>query len=522
MENTADLILINTRVRRPGHPVASAIALRGGRVLGVGSTAELMGLAGRRTRRVALDGVVVPGLVDAHCHLVGLARTLAAADLRGASPAELVGRAVAHGAALPPAAWVEGSGWDQARWPGGALPTHHALSAALARPAVLWRVDGHAILVNAAALAVAGITSETPDPPDGRIVRDAVGDPTGVLIDGAMRPVLERLPPPGPRQLRTLVAQALKLVAEAGITGVHDMGLREPELAVLRQMDDAVELSCRVHAYIDGEQPDWRQAVAEPPWKGRRLTVGGVKLFQDGALGSWGAALDAPYCDDPACQGLTLHEPDDLLERVIFATEAGHQVAIHAIGDRAFGQVLDAFAQLPSARRPRVEHAQVASPALLSRAARLGAVLSMQPLHALDDAPFAERRLGRDRMAWAYAWGEAARVDCPVILGSDFPVSRLDPLSSLAVATGHHPGLLLRQSQALTPDQALWGATQGPAWATFASDAGVLQPGSAADLTILDVDPVAMPYATRAARVLATVVGGRMVWRHPEAPFKTL
>lgn len=526
MDNFAALILLDARVRRPGLPLADAVALRGGRVLGVGTAAALEGLAGPGTRRVRLGGaVVLPGLVDAHCHVIGLARTLAAADLRGADPGALVARAVAHAVTLDPGAWVEGSGWDQNPWPGAALPRHDALSAAIPdRPAVLWRVDGHAVLVNRAALVIAGIDRRTPDPADGLVVRDAAGEPTGVLVDGAMRLVTERQPELDPERLRGLVRQALARVAAAGLTGAHDMGLREHEIGILRDLDGSGRLTCRTHAYIAGEQPDWSQAVERARAPGALLTVAGVKLYQDGALGSRGAALDAPYCDDPGCRGLVLHEPEDLWDRVRAADRCGHQVAVHAIGDRAFGQVIDAFERLARAgRRPRVEHAQVATPALLQRAARVGAVLSMQPMHAVGDAPWAARRLGPERLAHSYAWGAALRAGCRLALGSDFPVEPMDPLAGLAAATGHHPGFTPGAPRALTPDEALQGYTEGPAWATFAEGRlGRLEPGYAADLTIVDTDPVGSPDALPAARVLATLVGGRAVFRHPEATFGDL
>lgn len=507
----ADLVLVGARVVQPGAPLASELVLAGGRVAAVGH--RVTRPAGVRV--VDLRGaVVVPGLADAHCHLVGLATTLAAADLRGArSVEELAQRAAAHAAGLPAGAWAEGAGWDENTWHRPELPTHHALSAAIPdRPAVLLRVDGHALLANAAALALCAV-AEAPDPPDGLILRQD-GAPTGVLVDGAMRLVLDHLPTPDPARLRPLVREASRRAAAAGLTCVHDMGLREPELELLIDMAREGELSCRVHAYIAGEHPKWTESLQIRRNPVGLLTIGGVKLYQDGALGSRGAALDAPYCDAPGCRGLVLHEPAELAERLRAADAAGHQVAVHAIGDRAFGQVLGALEALgraagPRDRRPRVEHAQVASASLFARAAAVGAVLSMQPVHAVGDASWAGRRLGPDRLAWSYAWAQAAAAGCHLALGTDFPVEPLDPLATLRAATGHHPGFAAGP-RALSPEQALRGATEGAAWAIYREgELGRLAPGMAADLTILDVDPLGSPERLADARVLATLVGGR-------------
>lgn len=466
-------LLVEGRVETlvPSRPRAEAVLALGGKIAAVGTVAECEARAPREVRRVRA-AFVWPGLADAHGHVEWLGRSRREVDCAGAESAEAcAARAGERARALPPGAWIRGRGWDQNRWPGAAFPDEAALTRAVPHhPAVLLRVDGHASWANAAALAAAGIGPGTADPPGGRILRDERGRPTGVLVDAAQDLVLRRVPAPPEAEIEASLLAGMEALAGLGLTSVHDAGVGPETLAVYRRLAREDRLPLRVYAMGSAEGPvPAREEIG-------RLSVRAVKLFADGALGSRGAALFEDYADEPGNRGLFLTEPGALAERVREIAAAGLQPAVHAIGDRAVAAVLDAFeAAGPGLRglRPRVEHLQVVRPDDLARLARLGGVASMQPVHRTGDAPWAEARLGKERLRWAYAWREVLRAGIPLAFGSDFPVEGADPVAGIAAA-----------ERELSRDEALAGFTRGAAFASFAEERrGTIRVGLDADLT---------------------------------------
>lgn len=517
----ADLVLVARRIVTldPERPSARALAVRDGRVVWLGDADAAVAQVGPRTQVLHRpDAVVVPGLVDSHAHLMGLGRSLSEIDVVGTPSAAAVAAAVAAAPAGP--GWILGRGWDQNDWEDTAFPTHAPLTAAAPdRPVALRRIDGHALWLNAAALRLAGIDASTPDPADGRILRDADGAPTGVLIDGAMGLALRHVPEPDDAQVRAWVTRAVEACHAVGLTGVHDAGATAQTVRVYRQMAAEGALPLRVHVLLDADDPAIGPLVAAGPVDDPVVAVRGVKLFADGALGSRGAWLSAPYADAPDTDGIRIVHGEALRAAVARYAGAGFQVGVHAIGDAAATDALDAFeaAGLPVEHgRFRLEHAQIVRPADQARMARLGVLAMVQPTHATSDMPWAEARLGPERIRWAYAWQSLRRAGVTVALGSDFPVERPAPLAGLYAAITRQdadgqPAGGWYPAERLSPAEALAGFTVDAARAGLvAARRGRLAPGFDADLTLLSVDPLtAAPPQLRAARVLGVVVAGR-------------
>jgi predicted amidohydrolase YtcJ len=528
-----DWILVGAALHADGaYPSeVTALGVRGGRLAFVGDDAGARAWLGGRGPEVRGGGAhVYPGLVDAHAHLQGLGKSLEEVALEGAgSAAEAAVRAASAAAELPQGAWVTGRGWDQNDWPGAPWPSAAVLDAAVGgRPAYLTRKDGHAAWVSGAAIALAGITRDSGDPEGGKILRDAQGRPSGVLVDNAMDLVGKLRPAESEATLARRYAKARDACARAGLTGMHDMGVSAATLAALRRLDEAGELGLRVYALLDDIPELWSAEFARGPQTARpggRLTVRAVKLYADGALGSRGAALLEDYSDEPGNRGLLLLSLAALEERVRQAADAGYQVCVHAIGDRGNRVVLDAFEKVLGARhggglvhalRPRVEHCQVLHPDDIARFARLGVIASLQPTHCTSDMGWAEQRLGRERCRGAYAWRALAGRGVPLAFGSDFPVESPDPRRGLHAAVtrqdaaGAPPGGWFPE-QRLSLAEALRAFTTGAALAAFGeAELGCLARGQLADLTIFDRDLGAGPPAgILAAQVWATVTGGR-------------
>jgi len=522
-----------------GHPVsepggtAGSIAVRGGRIVYVGADAGVSPFVGPRTEVIELGGrAVTPGLIDAHSHLEGLGEFLEQVDLNGAaSYEEVIQRVSAAAAKAPAGAWIRGRGWDQNRWPGKAFPTHGALSAAVPdHPVWLERVDGHASLLNAAAMRAVGLAAADQDPDGGRILREG-GAPTGVLVDSATARYEARVPPPGAADRQRHLLAAAQAAASLGLTTVTDMGVGADSAAAYRALQEAGRLPVRVALFWSGAAPQLPQWLAAGPFRSddAMLTLRGVKLYADGALGSRGAAMIEPYSDDAGNRGLDV-TPVAELERVAKLSRGrGFQVAIHAIGDRGNQQAIDAMqAALGGAPHPelrwRVEHVQIVRRQDLERMGRLGIVASMQPTHATSDMPWVPDRLGPGRLDRAYPWRTALGAGARLALGSDFPVERPDPLLGLYAAVtrqdldGKPAGGWLPE-QRLTREEALRGFTADAAWSLFLDDqTGSLEVGKRADLVVFAHDPMKVPAAEiPGARVDLTVVGGRVVYRREGA-----
>ncbi|MBN2358018.1 MAG: amidohydrolase [Deltaproteobacteria bacterium] len=507
----------------PAQPQAAAILIEGDRIKQVYARPP----AERPAAAVVIDlegATVVPGLVDAHLHLDGMGSKQRQIDLVGtASEAEVLARVRSHLQANPGSAPVIGFGWDQNDWQRQEYPARANLDAvAGSRPVVLYRIDGHAAWLSTAALALGGVGRETKEPAGGRILRLADGEPSGILVDQAIELVTGRLPAPSREQLENDYAAAAARCAALGLTAVHDMGMTRAGLEALRALERRSALPIRVFAYqvVEGDH-----TIDQLPASGVRRSVGlievrGIKLYADGALGSRGAALLQPYSDDPGNSGLLVTEPKLLTELVRRVDRRRHQVAIHAIGDRGNQVAIEALAALgrgASQRRHRIEHAQVLAARDIAAFGRLGIVASMQPTHATSDMPWAEARLGKKRLAGAYAWRPLLDAGAHLAFGSDAPVESADPRWGLFAAvyrTDHRgqPAGGWWPEHRLDRRSALEAFTVGAAFAVQREDElGRIKPGFLADLTVLDRDPLADSVDLLALKVRRTIVGGREV-----------
>ena len=493
----------------PAQPVAEAIAWDGsGRIVAVGDAATLTAAYPDATRVHAAGSTVIPGLIDAHGHVMGLGYALMRADLAGSTDkADVIARLRAFEKSLPSGAWLLGRGWDQNDWPQKSFPTAADLDAAFPqRPVWLERIDGHAGWANSAAMRAVGKDLGGEWQPDGgRILREA-GIASGVFIDGAMPLIDAAVPVPDAAYRTQALQRALDAAVANGLTGVHDMGASREDLALFRTFADAGRLPLRIDAYADGDNAALSDLCANGLYRhaGGRLQMRGVKLYIDGALGSRGAALLADYSDEPGHDGLLVSETGAFDRAVRKAQGCGVQVATHAIGDRGNRIVLDTYAgalggTAAGDHRWRVEHAQVVALDDIPRFRTLGVIASVQPTHATSDMPWAETRLGPVRLAGAYAWRRFLDAGVRLALGSDFPVESADPRLGLYAAVtrqdreGQPPGGWLPE-QRLSAQEALRGFTADAAYAgRNEADVGRLAVGMRADFLLLDADPLAVP-----------------------------
>ena len=526
-----DLVVSGTlHTLDPDRPRAEALLAHAGRITRIGALADCRREARPGARFIETGrGCAVPGLADAHGHVVLHARALEEVRCGDATDeADCVRLAAARAQRLPPGAWVRGRGWNETRWPGGALPTAASLSSGVPdHPALLERVDGHAAWVNRRALEWARIGPHTPDPPGGRIVRHPDGRPTGVLVDSAQELVLARLPRPSADELARLVAAGARDLVRFGLTAVHDAGCTSSVLRAYDRVADADGLPLRVYAMIDGAQGDGELEAELARWSEvpaiGRLEVRAVKHFADGALGSRGAALLDGYADDPGNHGLILLDGAKLEARLARIGRAGMQPAVHAIGDAACRLVLRAYAAQAAKEsafrrlRPRLEHLQFlrAEDRPLLRSS--GAVASMQPLHAVSDAPMVPARVGTGTPAAqaAYAWRQVLASGAMLAFGSDFPVESPDPRLGLHAAEARRPAGAVgpwMADERLTREEALRAYTAGSAYAAFAEDRrGALRAGADADVTVFGEDLFRVPLDdVPHLPVRATIVGGRV------------
>ncbi len=496
-----------------------------------GRVVKLLGATEARPKAIdykvdAGGRTLLPGLIDAHGHVMGLGLGIIQLDLTGTrSIGELQQRLRDYAAANRSPRWIVGRGWNQELWSERRMPTSADLDAVVAdRPVWLARVDGHAAVGNSAALKEAGITPATKAPAGGTIDH-------GVFVDAARDLVEGKIPGPVPAQRDRALAEAQAMLLANGLTAVADMGTDIDGWNAMRRMGDSGRLQVRIMSYAMGIEPMISIAGPKPtPWLyDGKLCMAGVKLYADGALGSRGAWLKAPYHDMPSTRGLSLIDDAKLKNFASRAAMDGFQVAIHAIGDAANAQVIGAFEELAETykgdRRWRIEHAQVLDVADLPRLAKGGIIASMQPTHQTSDRTMAEARLGPERLAGAYAWQTLARSGARLALGSDFPVELPNPFHGLSAAVSRQgldgqPEGGWRPEERLTFEQALAGFTRDAAYAGFAEDRiGSLDPGKYADFILVDRD-VSQVHPGQLARtvVIETWVGGRKIWsRGPSA-----
>ena len=462
---------------------------------------------------------LLPGLIDAHGHVMDLGMAALTVQLTGTSSvADLQQRLRTFAATHPRDAWISGFGWNQELWLDKRFPTAADLDAVVPdRPVVLERVDGHAVVANSAAMRAAGVTAETTAPPGGRIEN-------GLFVDAA-RPLVDKaIPPRTPEQADEALAKAQEQLISVGITAVGSMSTSLADWETFRRAGENGKLQVRLISYIYG--PDALEAVPKPtPWLyDDRLRAVGVKLFADGALGSRGAWLKQPYADKPETRGLQFHSDAEYVALADDAAARGFQVATHAIGDAAIAQVITAYEQLhrkyPGDRRWRIEHLQIADPTDIPRLAPAGIIASMQPTHQTSDRLMAEERLGPNRLAGAYAWQSVLKSGAKLAFGSDFPVESPNPFPGLSAAisrqdvNGQPPGGWI-PSERLTLGQALHAFTRGAAYAGFGEQKiGALEPGKWADFILVDRDPTKVDaQALARTQVLETWVAGKKVWR---------
>jgi predicted amidohydrolase YtcJ len=532
-EGPAELIVVADRIWTGDRdfPWAEAVASTGGVIVAVANRDILEEFKGPRTRVIDRPGTfAIPGLIDAHGHIESLGASLEKVDLRGVASLEEVKRRVkARSGSTRDNSWITGGTWDQSLWPGGEFPTAAVLDAvAPDRPVWLTRVDGHAGWANSEAMRRAGIDKDTKAPPDGQILRDKDGRPTGVFIDGAMGLVWKVVPESQREDIRRRILAAQEKILAEGLTGVHDAGISQREADVYRELDRSGQLKLRVYAMASppsGHEVEFVSKAPAKPAPGDRFQLRAIKLFIDGAMGSRGALLFEPYADDPGNKGLTLIDPRLLEATTTAALRNGWQVATHAIGDRGNALVLDVYAaalrSVPQARDPRlrIEHAQVVRKQDVARFASLGTIASMQPSHASDDMRWADTRLGPGRVDGAYAWQWFLEEKVALAFGSDFPVEVVNPFWGIYAGItrqdasgmppgGWHPG------QRLSLEETLRGFTAGSAWASFEEGKlGILKPGLRADLTLTDRDIFKIsPLGLLGTRTVITIVDGQVVF----------
>lgn len=528
----ADLILVNGRVYTvdDSRPMVSAFAVKNGRIVFAGSDREVRALAGARTRVVdAGGGTVIPGMVDAHAHLLGLGTSLRNVALAGSKAYdEVIARVAERAKTAKPGEWIFGRGWDQNLWPDKKFPTHEALTRAFPNnPVVLTRIDGHALVANAMAMRAAGITRATRDPDGGRIERMPDGSPAGVFVDNAQGLVTRAEPNETTERTREAILAAVAEANKWGLVGIHDAGASKRTIDIYESLARAGKFNLRNYVMVSGDSADITHYFAVGPRNALydgHIWVRMLKLYSDGALGSRGAALLAPYSDDHGNTGLLVTPPAEIQRIATAALRKGFQVGVHAIGDRGNRVVLDAYdaalKAVPTAdHRFRIEHAQVISPQDIPRFAALGVIPSMQASHQTSDMRWAEVRVGPDRIKGAYAWRSLLNTGVIIPNGSDFPVEEVNPLISFHSAVSRQdasnwpPGGWY-PDQIMTRSEALKSMTIWPAYAGFQEKLmGSISPGKYADFVILDQDIMTIPASEiLATRVMSTWIGGKAVY----------
>jgi len=514
----------------PAKPVVEALSVARGRILETGSSGEILSRLAPGVRTIDLRGrTVIPGLTDAHAHFLGYAEESTWLDLAGTSSLdEILERVSGSLAIIASGGWILGRGWDQNDWQDARYPEKGVLDRiAPDNPVFLVRVCGHAAFVNSAALQLAGITRDTADPSGGKILRDARGEPSGVLVDNAIQLVDSAVPSPTRQEKKRLLAAAARNCLSVGLVGVHEMGMTADAVAIYQELYAAGELPFRITGYLSADDPGNTPLLDAGPLPGRGdelFRIVGAKFYADGSLGARSAALLADYSDEPLNRGILMESPDELYRRVLPWREKGFQVAVHAIGDAAIREVLDVYERLNAAHRPldlpgRVEHAQVISPSDIPRFAALGVIPSMQFKHCTSDMSWAQSRLGPERIAGAYAWRSLLSAGSRIPGGSDFPVEPINPFLGIHAAvtrqdSAGNPEGGWQGAQRLTVEEAIRAFTVDAAYAGRAETvAGSLSPGKLADFIVISGDIFSMqPLEIPKIRVLATILAGEIVY----------
>ena len=541
-QSTADIVFKNGNVYTANDkaPRAQALAVKADRIIFVGSNAAAQRYVGPNTRVVDLKGsTVLPGFTDAHQHLSGVGQREMTLNLEGTTSLDdFLAKVKARVDQTKPGDWVTGRGWIETHWQPAVFPTRWDLDkVAPNNPVILGRADGHGAVANSAALKIAGVDKNTPNPFGGEVSKDKQsGEPNGMLLDAAQGLVRRRVPPTTAADDERAVELGVKRDIELGWTQIQDAGGSYHDVDIFKKLYEAGTIKLRIYKAVYGPGPNATRLLNEGPIigaYGNRLNVRSIKVVSDGALGSRGAALLAPYSDAPDTSGFLTVKAEELRPMLVGALRKGIQVETHAIGDRANRFILDeyetALKAVPAAERKiaeprwRVEHAQIVNPADIPRFAKLGIIPSMQPSHAIGDLFFAPKRLGFARLVGAYAWESFIKSGVVVPGGSDAPVERGEPMIELYAAVarkdqkgfsseGWHP------EEAVTRAEALKMFTIWPAYAAFEEQLrGTIETGKLADLTILSADIMTIPpLEILKTRCVMTVINGEIVWSEPQ------
>ncbi len=532
----ADLIIVNAKVWTvdPARPTAQAVAVLGDRIAAVGSDLEIEAWRGPATRQIDARGkLLLPGFNDAHVHLVAGGAQLENVQLHDVGNAQEFAQRVAERAhRVPRGQWILGGDWDETKWTPAKVPTKELIDRFTPdTPVFLSRYDGHSGLANSVALRLAGITSKTPDPPGGVIVRDAWGNPTGVLRDAAMGYTARVIPPLTDGQRLQAVKRALALAASVGVTSLQNMNPDYDDIRAYSELLERGELTARIYvAPLIPQVDDQTRIGIRHAFGGPFLRMGAVKAYADGSLGSRTAYFAESFVDQPGNRGLLgdeMHPLSLMLERMMKADAAGLQICTHAIGDQAISIVLDLYAEVAKAhgeadRRFRIEHAQHMASKDFDRFQQLHVIASVQPYHAIDDGRWAEARIGHDRASRSYAFRTFLDHGVRLAFGTDWSVAPLNPMLTLYAAVtratldGRNPGGWF-PDQKLTVAEAVEAYTLGSAYAEFQEkEKGSITPGKLADMVLLSDDIFSIAAEKiREVRVCRTIVGGKTVWEQP-------
>jgi predicted amidohydrolase YtcJ len=533
----ADMVFRNGNIYTANdrQPRAEAIAVKGNRIVFVGTNSEAKKYEGKATRIVDLKGrTVVPGMTDSHNHLIGVGLREMTLNLEGTTSLEdFLSKVKARVERAKPGEWITGRGWIETFWKPPVFPTRQDLDKVSPNnPVFLDRADGHGAVVNSAALKIAGVDRTTPNPFGGEISKDKAGEPNGMLLDNAQDLVTKHIPPTTPAEYEQAVLLGVKREIELGWCQIQDAGGSYADVALYRKLYDEGKIKLRIYKAVHGPSENAQRLLREGATIGAydgRFTLRTIKVVSDGALGSRGAALLEPYADKPETSGFLTVKEEELLPMLSEALRQGIQVETHAIGDRANRFTLDSYEKamtaVPPAQRKireprwRIEHAQIVNPADIPRFAKLGVIPSMQPSHAIGDLHFAPSRLGIKRLEGAYAWQSFIKSGSMVVAGSDAPVERGEPMIEFYAAVarrdqkgfsgeGWHP------EQAVSREQALKMLTLWPAYAAFEEKLkGSIEAGKFADLTVLSADimKISEPLILK-TRCLMTIIGGEIVY----------
>jgi len=542
-QDTADILFKNGNIYTANDrsPRAEAIAVKGDRIVFVGTNSAAQKFVGTNTRVVDLKGnTVLPGFTDSHQHLSGVGQREMTLNLEGTTSLEdFLAKVKARVDQAKPGEWVTGRGWIETHWQPPVFPTRWDLDkVSPSNPVILGRADGHGAVANSAALKLAGVDKNTPNPFGGEISKDKqTGEPNGMLLDAAQGLVRRRVPPTSNADAERAVVLGVKRDIELGWTQIQDAGGSYADVDTFKKLYAAGTIKLRIYKAVYGPGPAATRLLNEGPTLGafdNRFTLRTIKVISDGALGSRGAALLGPYSDAPDTSGFLTVKAEELRPMLVDALRKGIQVETHAIGDRANRFILDeyetALKAVPASERKiaeprwRVEHAQIVNPADIPRFAKLGIIPSMQPSHAIGDLFFAPSRLGMERLAGAYAWQSFIKSGVVVPGGSDAPVERGEPMIEFYAAVarkdqkgfsteGWHP------EEAVTREQALKMFTIWPAYAAFEEKLrGTIEAGKLADLTILSADIMKIPeLEILKTRCVMTVINGEIVFQASSA-----